>query len=132
MKNRKIIPQLMSMLDRNNPDLLFIVLNFLKKLSIFGENKTEMKECGIIEHLNRFIPCNNQMLLQIALRVLFNLSFDTEIRQQINEQGMIPKLVEILKAPGFRALILKLLYHLSQDEKHKATFTYTECIPLVY
>jgi hypothetical protein len=47
------------MLDRNNPDLLFIVLNFLKKLSIFGENKNEMKDLGIIEKLTRFIPCNN-------------------------------------------------------------------------
>ena len=37
-----------------------------------------------------------------------------------------------MKAPGFRALILKLLYHLSQEDKLKATFTYTECIPLVY
>lgn len=45
---------------------------------------------------------------------------------------MIPKLVEILKAPGFRALILKILYNLSQEDKTKATFTYTECIPLVY
>lgn len=50
------------MLERNNPDLLFIVLNFLKKLSIFGDNKTEMKEHGIVERLNRFIPCNNQLL----------------------------------------------------------------------
>jgi hypothetical protein len=103
----------MSMLDRNNPDLLFIVLNFLKKLSIFGDNKTEMKERGLAAKLTRFIPCNNQLLLQIALR-------------------LIPKLVEILKAPGFRALILKLLYHLSQEDKLKATFTYTECIPIVY
>jgi hypothetical protein len=47
------------MLERNNPDLVFIVLNFLKKLSIFGENKSEMKELGVIEKLNRFIPCNN-------------------------------------------------------------------------
>jgi hypothetical protein len=53
----------MTMLERNNPDLLFIVLNFLKKLSIFGENKNEMKELGIIEKLNRFIPCNNTLLL---------------------------------------------------------------------
>ena len=45
---------------------------------------------------------------------------------------MVPKLVEILKAPGFRALILKMLYHLSLEDKTKATFTYTECIPLVY
>mmetsp|Transcript_33577 Transcript_33577/g.24228 ORF Transcript_33577/g.24228 Transcript_33577/m.24228 type:complete len:99 (-) Transcript_33577:1374-1670(-) len=44
MKNRQIISSLLAMLDRNNPDLLFIVLNFLKKLSIFGDNKTEMKE----------------------------------------------------------------------------------------
>jgi hypothetical protein len=120
------------MLDRNNPDLLFIVLNFLKKLSIFGDNKTEMKELGVIEKLNRFIPCNNQLLLQIALRLLFNLSFDEEIRFQICDKGLIPKLVEILKAPGFRALILKLLYHLSLEDKTKATFTYTECIPIVY
>ena len=70
----------MSMLDRNNPDLLFIVLNFLKKLSIFGENKIEMKERGLASKLTRFIPCNNQLLLQIALRLLFNLSFDVEIR----------------------------------------------------
>lgn len=44
MKNRQIIASLLAMLDRNNPDLLFIVLNFLKKLSIFGDNKNEMKE----------------------------------------------------------------------------------------
>ena len=59
MKNRSVINLLISMLERNNPDLLFIVLNFIKKLSIFGENKNEMKEQGIIEKLNRFIPCNN-------------------------------------------------------------------------
>lgn len=76
MKNRQVINLLISMLGRNNPDLLFIVLNFIKKLSIFGENKNEMKELGIIEKLNRFIPCNNTLLLQIALRTLFNLSFD--------------------------------------------------------
>jgi hypothetical protein len=53
----------MALMERNNPDLLFIVLNFIKKLSIFGENKNEMKELGVIEKLNRFIPCNNQLLL---------------------------------------------------------------------
>jgi len=59
MRNRGIIRLLVTMLDRNNPDLLFIVLNFLKKLSIFGDNKNEMKENGIIEKINRFVPCNN-------------------------------------------------------------------------
>jgi Kinesin-associated protein (KAP) len=59
MRNRGIIPLLAGMMERNNPDLLFIVLNFLKKLSIFGDNKNEMKDSGIIEKLTRFIPCNN-------------------------------------------------------------------------
>ena len=70
--------------------------------------------------------------MTIALRLLFNLSFDTEIRSQVNDVGLIPAVVEILKAPGYRALILKLLYHLSLEDKTKATFNYTECIPLVY
>jgi len=45
---------------------------------------------------------------------------------------MIPELVEILKTPGFHALILKILYQLSIEDKTKAVFTYTECIPLIY
>lgn len=53
---------LMILIERNNPDLLFIVLTFLKKLSVFGENKNEMHELGIIEKLNRFVPCNNALL----------------------------------------------------------------------
>ena len=91
------------MMERNNPDLLLIVMNFIKKMSIFGENKNEMKELGIVEKLNRFIPCSNQLLLQMALKILFNLSFDPEMRMQMNEQGMIPKLCDILKSPGYRA-----------------------------
>jgi hypothetical protein len=63
MRNRTIIGHLLTMLERNNPDLLFIALNFLKKLSIFGDNKIEMKDLGVIEKINRFIPCNNQLLL---------------------------------------------------------------------
>jgi len=132
MVNRGIIRLLIMMMERNNPDLLYIVLNFLKKLSIFGENKTEMKDYKIVDKLSRFVPCGHQLLLQIALRLIYNLTFDQEIRQQIVECSMIPKFVEILKAPGFRALILKILYQLSIEDKTKASFTYTECLPLIY
>jgi hypothetical protein len=51
----------------------------------------------------------------------------------MDKSGYIPILIEILKtAPPHRALVLKILYQLSQDDKTKATFTYTECLPLVY
>jgi len=56
MKKRRIVPLLVSMLERNNPDLLYIVLSFLKKLSVFGSNKDEMLELDIMKKLNRFIP----------------------------------------------------------------------------
>lgn len=132
MIRRKIVPLLVSMLERNNPDLLYIVLSFLKKLSVFGSNKDEMLELDIMKKLNRFIPCQNALLTQTALRLLFNLSFDMEIRERVSAIGMIPKLVELLKVAQYRSILLRILYHLSSDDKIKATFAYTSCIPLVY
>ena len=49
MKEKGIVRQLMSMLERNNPDLLYIVLSFLKKLSVFGSNKDEMLEGEVVK-----------------------------------------------------------------------------------
>lgn len=42
MKNKKIVSMLVRLLERDNVDLLILVVSFLKKLSIFVENKTEM------------------------------------------------------------------------------------------
>ena len=55
------------------------------------------------------------------------------LRESMDKNGYIPILINILKtAPAHRALVLRILYQLSQDDKTKATFTYTDCIPLVY
>lgn len=42
MKNKRIVYMLVQLLPRENVDLLILVVSFLKKLSIFVENKTEM------------------------------------------------------------------------------------------
>lgn len=42
MKNKKIVSMLVRLLERDNVDLLILVVSFLKKLSIFVENKAEM------------------------------------------------------------------------------------------
>lgn len=132
MKNRKIVNLLLNLVERNNPDLIYICLNFLKKLSVFGTNKNDMVEGNIVKKLNRFIPCQNNLLTTISLRLLFNISFDQEIRQSISAVGMIPKLVELLKVAPYRSILLRILYHLSSEDKIKNTFAYTSCIPLVY
>jgi choline kinase len=42
MRNKTIISQLIHALDRDNNDLLILVVSFLKKLSVFVENKNDM------------------------------------------------------------------------------------------
>lgn len=42
MRNKSIIPHLIHALDRDNNDLLILVVSFLKKLSVFVENKNDM------------------------------------------------------------------------------------------
>lgn len=132
MKNWNIVKVLVELIERNNPDLIYIGLNFLKKLSVFGQNKNDMIEYDIIKKINRFIPCQNPLLTHISLRLLFNLSFDPEIRTRVSAIGMIPKLVELLKVAQYWSILLWILYHLSSEDKIKNTFAYTSCIPLVY
>jgi len=132
MKKQNITEDLVGILDRNNVDLLLVTINFLKKLSIFAENKNEMIEMGVIEKLARFLPCNNQLLMSYALRLLYNLSFDQRVREIIISNSMIPRIIDLLKIPSFTAIILKIAYNISVDDRAKATFFYTECLPLVY
>ena len=42
MVNKKIVSALIQALSRDNPELLILVVSFLKKLSIFMENKVQM------------------------------------------------------------------------------------------
>lgn len=42
MRNKNLIPMLVKMLERNNEELLILIISFLKKLSIFAENKDDM------------------------------------------------------------------------------------------
>jgi Kinesin-associated protein (KAP) len=46
MRNKGIVKCLVKTLDRDNFELLILVVSFLKKLSIFVENKNEMVGCS--------------------------------------------------------------------------------------
>jgi hypothetical protein len=68
----------------------------------------------------------------MLLRLIYNLTFDSALRESMDKNGYIPLLIDILKtSPTHRALVFRVLYQLSQDDKTKATFTYTDCISLV-
>lgn len=115
----------------NDTELLTLTAMFLKKLSVTRENKDALVEANVVEHLVKFLTCSNVSLKKIVLSTLFNLSFDPSIREQMVNHSMIPKLVDLLAEKQFRAVALRLLYHLSMDDRCKSMFTYTDVIPYV-
>ena len=88
MKKRNITVYLVKMLERRSVDLLVLCVTFLKKLSIYRENKDKMLECNIIDKLARFVP-GQDVLLLVTLRLLLNLSFDPTLRQQMVDRSMV-------------------------------------------
>jgi hypothetical protein len=97
MKKRKIIERLLTVLERRNLELRQLAIMFLKKLSIFKENKNEMAKLGIVEKLSKLVPQDHQPLLIAALRLLSNLSFDPTLRKQMIMADFPPKLCEVFK-----------------------------------
>ncbi|XP_022528562.2 kinesin-associated protein 3b isoform X1 [Astyanax mexicanus] len=129
MRNKNIVHLLVKTLDRDNEELLVLVVSFLKKLSIFLENKNDMAEMDTVEKLARLIPCEHEDLMNVTLRLLLNLSFDTGLRCKMVQVGLLPKLTALLGSEGYKQIVMCILYHISIDDRSKAMFAYTDCIP---
>lgn len=132
MLNKGLLAKLESMLERSNGDLLIISVSFLKKLSIYHENKELiLRESKVVPKLVRFLPCSSQPLVQHTLQLLFNLSFDKALREQMHACHMVPRLVELLKVSAYRGKTLKVLYHLSAEDKAKELIVKGGGIPMI-
>ncbi|XP_041133575.1 kinesin-associated protein 3-like isoform X1 [Polyodon spathula] len=129
MRNKNIVHMLVKTLNRDNFELLILVVSFLKKLSIFMENKNDMAEMDIIEKLARLVPCEHEDLLNITLRLLLNLSFDNGLRNKMVQVGLLPKLTALLENENHKQISMCILYHISMDDRFKSMFAYTDCIP---
>ncbi|CAL4128904.1 unnamed protein product, partial [Meganyctiphanes norvegica] len=131
MRRKNIVGLLVRMVDRESPDLLLLVVSFLKKLSIYVENKDDMADLNIVEKVSRLVPNENSDLLNVTVRLLLNLSFDGGLRQKMIKVGLLPKLVSLIGEERHQQAVLAVLYHLSVDDKCKSMFTYTDGIPNV-
>ena len=118
MKKKNIIPSLVKCFDRRNPDLLILSVAFLKKLSIFEENKIDMLVLDqFLPRLADLLGHENPALKLGILKLLFNLSFDAATRQQmISIPQLVVNTVELLKSGHHLMNAVKLLYHLSYSE----------------
>ncbi|XP_067001099.1 kinesin-associated protein 3 isoform X3 [Anabrus simplex] len=131
MRKKNICGMLAKTLDRDNPNLLHLVVTFLRKLSLFRENVDDMADLNVVEKLPKVLMINNPDVIEVTLQLLFNLSFDTHLRERMVRVGFIPKVVSLLTDQRYETIVLKILYHLSMDDRCKSMFTYTDCIPLV-
>ncbi|XP_066518072.1 kinesin-associated protein 3b isoform X2 [Hoplias malabaricus] len=129
MRNKNIVHLLVKMLERDNKELLVLVVSFLKKLSIFLENKNDMAEMDTVEKLAHLVPCEHEDLMNMTLRLLLNLSFDTGLRSKMVQVGLLPKLTALLASESHKQIVMCILYHISMDDRSKAMFAYTDCIP---
>ncbi|TMS10154.1 kinesin-associated protein 3 isoform X1 [Larimichthys crocea] len=129
MRNKNIVGLLVKVLERDDEELLVLVVSFLKKLSIFLENKNDMAEVDTVERLAHLVPCDHDDLLNLTLRLLLNLSFDSGLRAKMVEVGLLPKLTALLGDENNRQVAMRILYHISIDDRFKGMFVYTDCIP---
>jgi len=123
--------QLLGSRTSRHGELLILTCIFLQKLSVTKENKNVLRDHGAVELLLSLLACSNEKLLKVVLGAVFNLSFDQDIREQMRNSNALPKLVDLLQEKTYRAMTLRILYHLSVDDKCKNMFTYTELIPYV-
>uniref|UniRef100_A0A0A9WXQ8 Kinesin-associated protein 3 n=4 Tax=Lygus hesperus TaxID=30085 RepID=A0A0A9WXQ8_LYGHE len=129
IRKRNIVAMLVQCLDRSSVPLLIVIAKFLSKFSVRLENKDEMANLNVIEKLPKLLQLNNFELERATLQLLFNLSFDTNLREKMIRVGFLQKLASLLNDERHLSIILKILYHLSMDDRVKAMFTFTNCLP---
>ena len=141
MAKKSVVALLAAMLDRQNQELLILVVSFLKKLSCYTKNKEEMKALNVVDKLCPLLTTEDNFdLVNATVRLLLNLSFDTDLRARMIKVGLLPKLVLLMKkcsdeehprSANLQNSVVCVLYHLSFEDKVKSMFAYTDCIPLV-
>ena len=80
MKRRGVAGLLVQLLARDNDELLILVISFLKKLSLYTENKEAMVASSVVEKLSPLLLSENTDLINATVRLLLNLSFDAAVR----------------------------------------------------
>ncbi|CAH8616748.1 unnamed protein product [Schistosoma mattheei] len=128
MHNKGIVSMICKCLNRDNFELLILLVSFLKKLSIFSENKDEMLKNGIIDRLSKILCRPEEDLVNLCLRLLYNLSFDTSARLEMVSKGVLNKIVGLLENTQHQPVALYILYHLTTEAQSRPAFVNTHCL----
>ena len=119
IRNKNVIPLLVRTLERCNVELLILAVSFLKKLSVFVENKSQMAEFGIVEKLAPLIPPSpplqeQHQLQQQSKKAGAAASSGVTVGVGTSEEEA-QFLAVVHKEPDLTNIILRLLFNLSFD-----------------
>ncbi|XP_060922963.1 kinesin-associated protein 3-like [Limanda limanda] len=129
MRKKGIVGLLVKVLDRDDEEMLVLVVSFLKKLSIFLEINNDMAKVDIVERLDRLVPCANEDLLNLTLHLLLNLCCDSVLRAKMVQVRLLPKLIGLLGDEKNRQILMLILCHISMDDCFKGSFVDAGCTP---
>ncbi|KAJ3062382.1 Kinesin-associated protein 3 [Podochytrium sp. JEL0797] len=133
MVKRDIVRYLTTILDRETPELLVLTLTFLKKLSVFKENKDELVQSdAVFNKVEKILSIQNQALQGLSLKLLLNLSHDKGFRTVMVRNGCITKISDLLNAKVHVVLNLQLLYQISIDEQNREVMSVDNIVPQVW
>ena len=129
---RGIVAYLMEALERKNVELLLLVVDFLKTLSIFAECTNVMNQLKIIDKIFLLVDSNfPNELVSLCLRLLYNLSFDTKMRHRMVKLGLLPKLGHFFGDPELEPICLNIFYVMSMDRRIRPKIAPTNVVPVV-
>lgn len=124
--HKGIVSILGKLLERNNQELLLIVVLFLKKLSVFVEDKNQMKELCIYKSLTPLLYLDNELLIVNTLKLLYNLMIDRDIRVYLFRAGIVPKLISFFLKDRYTSVIVSIFYLISCEQKFVPIFKTNE------
>jgi hypothetical protein len=133
MVKRDIIQYLMKLLDRSTSDLLILALTFLKKLSVFQENKDQMlrnADC-LCSKLEQLLTSENQAIQSLSLRLALNLSHDSQFRRVFIKKNISTQLLTFLTNKNYLMITLQLLYQLSIDQELRMEPIFVDAFPII-
>ena len=105
-----LMKHLVTLLSRKNPELLKVVLVFVKKLSIVLENSIKLTQLGVVKEVMAYIPCKDPYVAYNSLKLLFNLSFNPTVRKQLAELDAVKNISSFLPNTRSRPVAVKILY----------------------
>ncbi|KAJ3386385.1 Kinesin-associated protein 3 [Entophlyctis sp. JEL0112] len=132
MVKRNIVQYLLKILGRETPELLLLTITFLKKLSIFRENKDELVQSdSVYLKIERILSIENSSLQSLSLRFLLNLSHDSKFRTIMVENGCIIRLMEFLHSKTHVIPCLQLLYQMSIDDRNRDVMSSADIMRMI-